>query len=171
MRLPVIFTAFFLLRIISTANAQQLNVKTYSFAEGLNTYNIKKAVQDKYGFIWLATQDGVYRFDGTSFEPYKKSADGSKSIRGNFIFDIALGNYENLYIASFTAGVDVINIRTQEVTHLLSEKKENEDGLPDLWITKIFCDTKDNLWVGGEDFLRIYSLKENKFKKLLTSKT
>ena len=164
MRVPVIFIILFHFLVANTANGQQLNVKTYSFAEGLSTYNIKKAVQDKYGFIWLATQDGVYRFDGTSFEPYKKSADGSNSIRGNFIFDIALGNDENLYIASFTAGVDVINIRTQKVTHLLSEKKANEDGLPDLWITKIFCDTKDNLWVGGEDFLRIYSLKENKYR-------
>src|SRR5687768_10893666 len=110
MKLSFTFVTVFLLLILNTSNSQQFNVKTYSFAEGLNTYNIKKAVQDKYGFIWLATQDGVYRFDGTSFEAYKKSADGNKSIRGNFIFDIALGNDENLYIASFTAGVDVINI-------------------------------------------------------------
>lgn len=164
MKLSLIFTASFLLVVANTVNAQQLNVKTYSFAEGLNTYNIKKTVQDKYGFIWLATQYGVYRFDGTSFEPYKKSADGSNSIRENFIFDIALGNDENLYVASFNAGVDVINIRTQEVTHLLSQKKENEDGLPDLWINKIFCDTANNLWIGGEDFLRVYGLKEKKYK-------
>ncbi|HKC36060.1 MAG TPA: triple tyrosine motif-containing protein, partial [Chitinophagaceae bacterium] len=139
-------------------------MKTYSFAEGLNTYNIKKAVQDKYGFIWLATQDGVYRYDGTSFEPYKKSSDESASIRENFIFDITLGNDENLYIASFNAGVDAINIRTLKVTHLLSQKTGDEEGLPDLWITKIFCDTENNLWIGGKEYLRVYNLKEKKFK-------
>ena len=94
----------------------------------------------------------------------KKAQMQHNSIRENFIFDIALGNDENLYVASFNAGVDVINIRTQEVTHLLSEKKENEEGLPDLWINKIFCDTENNLWIGGQDFLRIYSLKEKKYK-------
>src|SRR5687767_90389 len=165
MRLPLILTVSFLLLMVKTSVAQRFNVKTYSFAEGLNTYNIKKAVQDKFGFIWLATQDGVYRFDGTSFEAYKKSGDISNSIRENFIFDIALGNDENLYIASFNAGVDVINIRTQKVTHLLSEKKDNEQGLPDLWINKIFCDAQDNLWIGGEAFLEIYSLKEKKYKE------
>lgn len=159
-----ILTVFLSLSSKSNCVAQQFNVKTYSFAEGLKTYNIKKAVQDKYGFIWLATQDGVYRYDGTTFEPYKKREDANNSIRENFIFDIALGNDENLYIASFNAGVDVINIRNQEVTHLLSQKKENEDGLPNLWITKIFCDRENKLWIGGEDFLRIYSLKENKYK-------
>ena len=164
MRRALILNIIFCFLILNTCISQQFNVKTYSFAEGLNTYNIKKTVQDKYGFMWLATQYGVYRFDGTAFEPYTKSADGSNSLRENFIFDIALGNDENLYVASFNAGVDVINVRTQQVTHLLSEKTGNEDGLPDLWITKIFCDSQDNLWIGGEDFLSIYSLKERKYK-------
>ena len=159
-----ILTVFLFFLAQNTCIAQQFNVKTYSFNEGLATYNIKKAVQDKYGFIWLATQDGVYRYDGTNFESYKKSGNGSASIRENFIFDIALGNDEKLYIASFNGGVDVINIRTLQVTHLLSQKKENEDGLPDLWIEKIFCDAEDNLWIGGKEYLKIFNLKEKKFK-------
>ena len=164
MRLPFILIISLLLLIFNRSNSQQFNVKTYSFAEGLNTYNIKKAVQDKYGFIWLATQDGVYRFDGTSFEAYKKNEDVNNSLRENFIFDIALGNDENLYVASFNGGVDVINIRTQKVTHLLSQKEEDEAGLPNLWITKVFCDTSNNLWIGAQDFLKIYNLNEQKFK-------
>ena len=164
MRLPFILIIPLLLLIFMRSNSQQFNVKTYSFAEGLTTYNIKKAVQDQYGFIWLATQDGVYRFDGTSFEAYKKNEDVKNSLTENFIFDIALGNDENLYIACFNGGVDVINIRTQKITHLLSQKKENEEGLPNLWITNVFCDTKNNLWIGAQDFLKIYSLKEQKFR-------
>jgi len=161
MKYPFILTVFLFFVTQNTCIAQQFNVKTYSFNEGLTTYNIKKAVQDKYGFIWLATQDGVYRYDGTNFERYKKSSNG---IRENFIFDIALGHDENLYIASFLAGVDVINIRTLKVTPLLSQKKENEDGLPDLWIEKIFCDAENNLWIGGQEYLKIFNLNEKKFK-------
>jgi signal transduction histidine kinase/ligand-binding sensor domain-containing protein len=165
MRRSLIFNTCFFLLTLNICFSQQFNVKTYSFNEGLTTYNIKKTVQDKYGFIWVATQDGVYRYDGTNFEQYKKGSDENTSIRENFIFDIALGNDENLYIASFNAGVDVINIRTLQVNHLLSQKKDNEEGLPDLWITKIFCDSGNNLWIGGKDYLRIYNLKEKKYKK------
>ena len=171
MRSGFIFIVFIFLFTPNFCIAQQFNVKTYSFAEGLNTYNIKKAVQDKYGFIWLATQDGVYRFDGTNFESFRKSSHESTSLSENFIFDIALGNNENLYIASFNGGVDVINIRTLKVTHLLSEKKGNEDGLPDLWITKIYCDTRDNLWIGGKDYLKVYDLNEKKYKDIQQSAT
>ena len=159
-----ILTVFLLFLIQNSSIAQQFNVRTYSFKEGLNTYNIKKVLQDKYGFIWLATQDGVYRYDGTSFESFRKSSNADINIRENFITDIALGNEENIYVASFNGGVEEINIRTQKITHLLSEATGKEDALPNLWITKIFCDAQSNLWVGGKDFLKVYSIKERKYK-------
>ncbi|HMK19561.1 MAG TPA: ATP-binding protein [Chitinophagaceae bacterium] len=164
MKSPFILTAFLFFLTQNLCIAQEFNVRTYSFKEGLNTYNIKKVLQDKYGFIWLATQDGVYRYDGTSFESFRKSSDADINIRENFITDIALGNDENLYVASFSGGVEAINIRTQKITHLLSETSGKEKGLPNLWITKIFCDTENNLWVGGKDFLKVYSLNEKTYK-------
>ena len=164
MKSSFILTVFLFFLIQNSSIAQQFNVRTYSFKEGLNTYNIKKVLQDKYGFIWLATQDGVYRYDGTSFESFRKSSNADINIRENFITDIALGNEENIYVASFNGGVEEINIRTQKITHLLSEATGKEDALPNLWITKIFCDAQSNLWVGGKDFLKVYSIKERKYK-------
>jgi len=164
MRLHNLLGVLGFLLTVNNCFSQQYNVRTYSFKEGLNTYNIKKVLQDKYGFIWLATQDGVYRYDGTSFESFRTSGNADINVRGNFISDIALGNDEHLYVASFSGGIEAINIRTQKVTHLLSETKGKEEALPNLWITKIFCDTENNLWVGGKDFLKVYSLKEKKYK-------
>jgi hypothetical protein len=46
-------------------------------------------------------QDGVYRFDGKSFESFKKNPVDTNSIRENFIFDIAFGEGEDLYISAF----------------------------------------------------------------------
>lgn len=165
MRLPFVLYSLLFFLAARHCSAQQFNVKTYSFAEGLVTYNIKKVVQDRYGFMWIATQDGVFRYDGTSFEPYKKS-NNENSLSENFIFDIALGNDDNLYVASFNGGIDVINVKNQKVTHLLSQKKANEDGLPNLWITNLYCDADNNLWIGGEDFLKIYDLNEKKYKNI-----
>src|SRR5690349_11107985 len=87
--------------IANDCNSQQYNIRSFSFPQGLFTYNIKKTLQDKYGFIWIATQDGVYRFDGKSFESFRKNHLDSNTIRENFIFDIALGDGEDLYISTF----------------------------------------------------------------------
>ncbi|HEX6846835.1 MAG TPA: ATP-binding protein [Chitinophagaceae bacterium] len=151
--------------IANDCNSQQYNIRTFSFPQGLLTYNIKKTLQDKYGFIWIATQDGLYRFDGKSFEIFKKNPSDINSLQENFIYDIAFGEDEDLYISAFNGGIDVINIRTLEVTHLLSQAEEKEDGLPNLWITKIYFDQHKQLWMGGEDFLLVYNTITKKIRR------
>jgi len=143
--------------------SQDYNFRSFSFEQGLSSYNIKKVLQDKYGFLWIATQDGLFRYDGKTFDPLKKTPGSKISIRENFIFDIAQGNNEDLYVTTFNGGVDVVNIRTLKVTYLLSQKTEKEDGLPNLFATKIYFDRKENLWVGGKDYLTVYNAQKNSF--------
>ena len=102
MRWHSLFGVLIFLLTANNSFSQQFNVRTYSFKEGLNTINIKKALQDKYGFIWLATQDAVYRYDGTIFESIRTRSNADINVRGNIITDIALGNDENIYIESFS---------------------------------------------------------------------
>ena len=150
--------------IANNCISQQYNIRSFSFPQGLFTYNIKKTLQDGYGFIWIATQDGVYRFDGKSFESFKKNHLDNNTIRENFIFDIALGEGEDLYISAFHGGIDVINTRTLKVSHLLSKANEKEDGLPNLWITEIYFDQHKQLWIGGEDYLVVYNTETKKVR-------
>ena len=151
--------------IANDCNSQQYNIRSFSFPQGLFTYNIKKTLQDRYGFIWIATQDGVYRFDGKSFESFRKNHLDSNTIRENFIFDIALGEGEDLYISSFHGGIDVINTRTLKATHLLSNANERENSLPNLWINEIYFDQHKQLWIGGEDFLVVYNTETKKTRR------
>ena len=165
-------TALFIFLLVGSGIAnncisQQYNIRSFSFPQGLFTYNIKKTLQDKYGFIWIATQDGVYRFDGKSFELFKKNHSDSNAISENFIFDIALGEGDDLYISAFHGGVDVINIRTLKITHLLSKANEKEDGLPNLWINEIYFDQHKQLWIGGEDYLVVYNTETKKTRQFL----
>ena len=55
----------------STTQAQELNVRSFSFKQGLNTYNIYRTLQDSHGFVWIATQDGMYRYNGKTFDVIK----------------------------------------------------------------------------------------------------
>ncbi len=115
--------------------------------------------------MWIATQDGVYRFDGKSFESFRKKHVDSNSIRENFIFDIALGEGEDLYISAFHGGIDVLNTRTLKITHLLSKESEKEGGLPNLWINEIYFDQHKQLWIGGEDYLVVYNTETKKIRR------
>jgi len=47
---------------------------------GLPTDEVYDLLQDEYGFIWLGTNAGLFRFDGTDFIPFETTAKGGKAI-------------------------------------------------------------------------------------------
>jgi ligand-binding sensor domain-containing protein/serine phosphatase RsbU (regulator of sigma subunit) len=57
---------FSLLSINLLAFSQNLYLTTYHVDNGLSTDVIKSTHQDRFGFVWLATDEGLVRFDGRS---------------------------------------------------------------------------------------------------------
>jgi diguanylate cyclase (GGDEF)-like protein len=69
----VIRRAIPLALLLLTLAAGNLCAREYSFrafgvSEGLNNLAIRRIYQDRSGFIWLSTEDGIYRYDGDRFE-------------------------------------------------------------------------------------------------------
>lgn len=56
----------------SSGVAQSYRAVSYQTSNGLSTNLTKAAVRDKQGFVWLATDDGVVKFDGKTFKTYKQ---------------------------------------------------------------------------------------------------
>jgi diguanylate cyclase (GGDEF)-like protein len=50
------------------AQAEQMSLREYGPADGLNNLAAKALVQDRAGFLWAGTENGLYRFDGVRFE-------------------------------------------------------------------------------------------------------
>ncbi len=59
---------FLLLMITLDGFSQQNNLQHFSIADGLSSVSINDIVQDKIGYLWLATDKGLVRFDGEIFE-------------------------------------------------------------------------------------------------------
>lgn len=60
--------------------SQQFDITFYNYRQGLYSPDVRKVFQDSKGYLWLFTNEEVYRFDGQYFEPVKSS--GGKSIAG-----------------------------------------------------------------------------------------
>jgi diguanylate cyclase (GGDEF)-like protein len=50
--------------------AQEYSFKSYGTAEGLNDLSIRAIYQDRMGFLWVATLNGFFRYDGERFEAF-----------------------------------------------------------------------------------------------------
>lgn len=50
---------------------QQYNIQLYNTDNGLPQNSVKDIIKDKYGFIWITTENGIVRYDGANFLVYK----------------------------------------------------------------------------------------------------
>ena len=83
------------------AQSKQLAVERFSAEDGLPNTIIFDIVQDQQGYIWLATQDGLVRYDGYRFFNYRNIPGDSTTLTQNRIEKIYVGhNFKK--IASLT---------------------------------------------------------------------
>jgi signal transduction histidine kinase/ligand-binding sensor domain-containing protein len=148
----------------STTQAQELNVRSFSFKEGLNTYNIYRTLQDSHGFVWIATQDGMYRYNGKTFDVIKGNTNGDSVAIGNAFLDAAIGADRQLYLADYNYGVNIIGTTRLDISTVNAfARKPGGKPEPYYGIEKIFPDNNKNIWAGGAGFLLLKKHNEENF--------
>ncbi len=53
--------------LCTAVGAQQQQFRLYGEAEGLTNLSVRDVMQDRDGFLWVATENGLFRFDGLKF--------------------------------------------------------------------------------------------------------
>ena len=61
------------------------NFTNVSTEQGLGNPNVIKVLQDKQGFIWVGTQNGLFRYDGYEFKKYHHDPDDAFSLANNYV--------------------------------------------------------------------------------------
>jgi ligand-binding sensor domain-containing protein len=86
-------------------HGQQVALKRFTAAAGLASGVVTAIQQDRFGYLWIATYEGVSRFDGYRFENYG-AADGLKVQLAN---DVVEDNRGQIWIATNGAGLARFN--------------------------------------------------------------
>lgn len=74
----------------------------YNIKDGLSFGVVNCIAQDKKGFIWIATADGLNRFDGSEFKVFKLEPDDKYSLPSNFVDVIFKDSEGDLWVSSRT---------------------------------------------------------------------
>jgi len=78
----------------------QIRFDRISAEDGLSHNRITDILQDNHGFIWIATVDGLNRYDGQQFEIYRYNEDNFTSLTSSYITCIDESGSGNLYIGT-----------------------------------------------------------------------
>ncbi|MEW6983331.1 EAL domain-containing protein [Colwelliaceae bacterium 6471] len=107
--LKIAISIFFVLSInvllVSTsAHASAVNTPLkftqLSINEGLSQSYAYSITQDKNGFIWVATEDGLNKYDGQNFVHYRHDINNPHSIADNFVRALFIDNEDTLWVGT-----------------------------------------------------------------------
>ena len=117
--------------------------------DGLSQGYVTAILQDRRGFMWFATRDGLNRYDGNTFVVYKNSPNDPSSLSSNFLQDLIEDDNGYLWIATNT-GVNRFDPTTERCTRYLHDVND-ADGIGSAYVTSIARDSGGYLWFGTLD--------------------
>lgn len=120
-----------------------LKFKQLSAPYSLPTNEVQKVYQDKDGFIWFATRNGLCRYNGYETTLYKSNLYTPDLLTNNSITCLVDDNNDQLWIGT-AEGLNVLNKKTGKI------RKYGVPSIPNNVISSL-CVTRDNtLWVGTD---------------------
>lgn len=134
-----------------------------TIAEGLSQNYITAIEQDKNGFIWIGTKNGLNKYDGYEMTVYNHIQNDSTSIPNNYIVNIYLDSKDNLWIGTNSGLCKYI---AEEDLFKLFNFETIDTPHTNYNISSIFEDDNGLLWVGTEEGLLI-SIDQSAEKKRL----
>ncbi len=141
---------FIFCSIVILAQKREIKFDHLTVDDGLSQNTIRSILQDKYGFMWFGTDDGLTRYDGYNFTIYRPIPGDSNSISGNHINVIREDTNGILWIGTQYAGLNRFDPQNNSFERIKFINSATEK-LSDLRIKSLLFDKNGLLWIGTEN--------------------
>ena len=119
--------------LIDASNVSGIPYRNISMEDGLLAAGVRNIVQDRFGFIWFGTDNGLCRYDGVSIHPYRIVENGTDQFISALMTD-SIG----LYVGT-SKGVYFFYFQTETFQRIVPEINNTVRG---------FSPDKDgNVWI------------------------
>lgn len=148
--------------ILFWGNTLRLEAKKHFFSNynfchiteeaGLPNNSVTAVMKDSFGYIWVATQDGLVRYDGYRFLSY-----GVKEplyrLKGNYVYTLCEDRQKRLWVGS-DAGLDLIDLQTGLSVSASDLGAVSElSSLFNSFVRSVVQTTDGNIWVVTDKML------------------
>lgn len=119
-------------------------------AEGLPQGTVYATLQDSQGFVWLATEDGLVRYDGHELVRYARLPTSGGGLSGNYIFQMVEDAHRDLWIAVKDGGVARWHRDTNSFT-VIRHSATDPRSLASDAVRALVLDARGRVWIGTSD--------------------
>lgn len=125
--------------------------KFFTTDRELSSSLINKIYQDRNGMIWIATEDGLNRYDGAKFITYKHDPENEYSLCHNYVRVLYEDSKGRLFVGTYN-GIQLYDPETDS----FSARAQWEDGKTfDSNIMSILERRNGEIWVSGNNLCTI----------------
>lgn len=185
----------FFLFVLSDTNllAQDIKFNHLLVKDGLSQGWVRSICQDRQGFLWFGTGDGLDRFDGYECKVYKNSPSNKNSLSNNNIKKVYEDSKGNLWIGTheglnlYNRQLDIIQPISSTSQFSIEDISTGNDGniliaspvglfslnvsnyslkllIPNAYVNTIYRDRKSNIWLGTFNGLFLVNTNEYSYK-------
>jgi|CZKP01.1.fsa_nt_gi signal transduction histidine kinase/ligand-binding sensor domain-containing protein/DNA-binding response OmpR family regulator len=142
-------------------NSKQKTFEHIGPDEGMSSYIAPCMIQDRTGYLWFGTYNGVDRYDGHGFISYKHEPGNPNSINSGSVQALCEDKDGNIWIGT-SLGLDKLDPAKGSFTHFLLHPSSTEVDFSN-YVLSICEDTYGMLWIGTGDGLIIFDKATGKF--------
>ncbi len=153
--------AIFAFRKVVFAQHSEISVEILSIENGISQSFINCLMLDSTGYLWIGTQDGLNKYDGTKFIVFRHDPMDSNSLPNNYIRTLYQDKNRNIWIAT-QFGLSKFDIRKNKFINFLHHPK-NPNSISDNDVYSIFQDKKGKFWVKTLNSIEKFDTTKHKF--------
>lgn len=124
--------------------------------EMLVSNEVQKVYQDRNGFIWLATRNGLCQYDGYKVTTYKSNMYMPDILTNNNILCVQEDTLHNLWIGT-QDGLNVMNLETGHI------RKYVYPAIPNNLVSCLLITSENQVWIGTDGGLCRYEAERDSF--------
>ena len=124
--------------------AQSIYFNRFTTEDGLSNNKVFDVVQDRLGFLWFATEDGLNRFDGYDFKVFRNDPANENSISDNSIWVLKEDRKGFIWIGTENGWLNYYDPTSDK----FRKWKIESDVLKENAITYIYEDSQGLIWIG-----------------------
>jgi ligand-binding sensor domain-containing protein/signal transduction histidine kinase len=151
----IIFLHFFFAVSLLLAQNPVYKFERISVGQGLSQSSVTAMVQDRDGFLWFGTIDGLNRYDGYNFTIYRHHDYENNSLPVNWISSLLIDRSGELWVCTFGGGICRFDKHNGSFYKFQHDQK-NTNSIPSNNIFTAIQDINGIFWMGSDSGLIKY---------------
>lgn len=155
---------FFFLSIQAFSQQPNLEFTDFNPLESLTNSKSTAIVQDSLGFVWIGTEEGLYRFDGADIYAYLPEEADLHSLPAKIVYQLFVDSRNTLWVCT-NNGLCVYDRKYDQFNGIIVP--DGLRGLNTAYITAIAEDRSGNIYIGSEKAVYTVGTEAGEVKKIV----